>query len=137
MAFAETDGLDRIIVQGVSPVEITLAGAVDAGDPLMYSTGWVLSASTGTEPTLLFAAVKAVSGEVIKAYPLAEIQVTNTAGNVGTVGELVAVADDGTYAAAAANTQNVGFVTAIDTVASLWTRICVCGMAASLTVVRA
>lgn len=137
MAFQETDALDRIIIQGIGPVEITLAGPVDAGDPLMYSSGWVVSVSTGTEPTLLVAAVKGVSGEVIKAYPLAEIQVTNTSGNVGTVGELVAVLDDGTFAAAASNCQNVGFVTAVDTATSLWTRFVFCGLAASLTVVRA
>jgi hypothetical protein len=134
MAFAETV-VDRIIVRGIAPVDITLAGTVNVGDPLMYSSGWKLSASSGSDATLLVALDKGVSGQVIKAAPIAVIQCTNTAPNVGTVGEIVSVDDNGAYESAASNTQDVGFVTSIGS-DSLSTTICVIAPAVVIDTAR-
>jgi hypothetical protein len=112
MAFQETASAARI-VEGWCPIKITLAGTVAAGDPLMYSTGWVLATRIATEPPLLVAGEPGVSGEEITAFPLANVKVTTTATNVATKGEVVAVADDGSYYAAASTMPDVGFVASV------------------------
>ena len=49
MAFVDT-GTSRKILQGMLPMKITLAGAVVAGDPIMYSTGWKKALNTSGCP---------------------------------------------------------------------------------------
>jgi hypothetical protein len=112
MAFQETATAARI-VQGWCPIKITLAGSVAAGDPLMYSTGWVLATRVATEPPLLVAGEAGASGDEITAFPMANVIVTTTATNVATKGEVVAVLDDGSYAAAASTMPDVGFVVSV------------------------
>lgn len=112
MAFQETATAARI-VEGWCPVQITLAGTVAAGDPLMYSTGWVLATRVGTEPPLLVAGEKGKSGDVITAFPMANVTVTTTVANVATKGAVIAVVDDGSYAAAGAGMPDAGFVVSV------------------------
>jgi len=104
----------RRVIEGVLPVEITLAGDVSEGDPLMYSTGWKLSANTSGAEAILIAGNTGVSGDVITAYGAAVIELTHTATNVPTMGQIIAVADTGLYDDAAANTQDIGHVVEID-----------------------
>lgn len=113
MAFVDAS-TERRIVEGILPVEITLAGTVMTGDPLMYSTGWKLSTNTSGAEAVLIAGQAGVSGEVITAYGAAVIEFTHTLTNVPTMGELIAVADTGIYAPDAANTQDIGHIVEID-----------------------
>jgi len=135
MAFAETASSIRT-VQGQCPVKITLAGTVQAGDPLGYYSGWVLSVSTGTIQALLIAGEAGANGEEITAFPVAKVSVITTYANCATVGQRVAISDTGTYAVAASGDPDVGFVTSIGS-DSLGAVIELCPMLAQLTVVRA
>uniref|UniRef100_A0A6M3KMU5 Uncharacterized protein n=1 Tax=viral metagenome TaxID=1070528 RepID=A0A6M3KMU5_9ZZZZ len=114
MAFVDAS-TDRRIIEGILPVEVTLAGTVQTGDPLMYSSGWKLSTNTSGAEAVLIAGQAGVSGEVITAYGAAIIEFTHTAANVPTMGELIAVADSGIYAPDAANTQDIGHIVEIST----------------------
>ena len=137
MAFAETRR-DRIILEGINPVKVTLAELVFAGDPLGISGGtWVLSASATVEQPVLIAATAGKVGETIYAYPMAVV-VCNVASATyaATVGEKVCVNDTGLYIAATADYPDVGFVSSYDA-AALQATIFMCPMAAQLTVVRA
>ncbi len=113
MAFAETAGGNRRVLEGANPVWVTLAGDVLAGDCIGYSSGWKLSASATTIQPLLVAGRKAVSGEIIEAYPLAVIEVTHSLANTATDGSLTALKDDGTYQAAGSNLPDVGFCVSV------------------------
>ena len=113
MALTDTSTARRVI-EGVLPVEITLAGDVSEGDPLMYSSGWKLSVNTSGAEAILIAGNTGVSGDVITAYGAAVIELTHTAANVPTMGQIIAVADTGLYDDAAANTQDIGHVVEID-----------------------
>jgi len=137
MAFAETRGSGRRLLQGVAPVEVTLAETVYVGDPLGITSGtWVLSAHTSAEEPILIAGVGGASGDIITAYPMAIVEVITTATNKATVGEKVALSDVGAYKAAAATHPDVGFVASIGS-DSLTAILFLCPMAAQLTVVRA
>jgi hypothetical protein len=114
MTFSETASLNRKIVRGVAPVQITLAGTVATGDPIMYSSGWKLAANTSGAPAVLFAGQPGVSGDIITAYPMAVVEMTHTAANVPTMGMIIAVADAGTYAPAGSGLQDIGYVIEID-----------------------
>ena len=137
MAFVETRGGARRLLQGIAPVEVTLAETVVVGDPLGITGGtWVRSVHTSAEEPILIAAVGGLSGEKIKAYPMAVVEVITTATNKATVGSKVALKDTGEYQTAAANLPDVGFVASIgsdEKTAILF----LCPMAAQLTVVRA
>jgi len=134
MAFAETRQ-DRKILEGIAPVKITLAGAVKAGDCLGYDSGWKLSASETTIQPLLVAGEAGATDDVITAYPLAVVEAINIEANVATVGEKVALADDGSYQAAGTGLPDVGHVASIGA-DSLSAILFLCPMAAQLTVVR-
>jgi hypothetical protein len=112
MAFLETR-TERRVLEGICPVKITLAGAVKAGDCLGYDSGWKLSASATAIQPLLVAGEDGASGELIAAYPLAVVEAVTTAANVATVGEKVALKDDGCYQAAGAGLPDVGYVASI------------------------
>lgn len=136
MAFLETRQA-RTILQGVCPVDVTLAEAVHAGDCLGDSSStWVLSAHASGEQPKLIAAVDGVSGDIIPAYMMAVIRVTTTSANVATRCEKVALKDTGEYQAAGANLPDVGFVASVAS-DSLSAELFVCPMMAQLTVVRA
>ena len=126
MAFVDA-GTSRKIVEGSLPMKITLAGAVVAGDPIMYSTGWKLANNTSTVPAVLFAGEEGAIGDIITAYGMAIVECAHTAANVPTMGEQIAVADTGIYAPDAANTQDVGYVIGIDS-DELHSQILVCGI---------
>ena len=126
MAFVDA-GTSRKIVEGSLPIKITLAGAVVAGDPIMYSTGWKKANNTTTVPAVLFAGEDGASGDIITAYGMAIVECAHTAANVPTMGEQIAVADTGIYAPDAANTQDVGYVIGIDS-DELHSQILVCGI---------
>jgi len=134
MAFEETRQ-DRKILEGIAPVKITLAGAVKAGDCLGYDSGWKLSASATIIQPLLVAGEDGASGDVITAYPLAVVEAVTTSGNAATVGETVALKDDGCYQAAGVGLPDVGCVASIGS-DSLTAILFLCPMVAQETVVR-
>ena len=111
MAFAETRASgSRRILNGICPVEITLAEAVQCGDCLgITSATWVRSASATVEQPLLIASVDAPSGALIKAYPMAIVEVTTTATNKSTLGEQVGLTDTGEYQVQASGLPDVGY----------------------------
>jgi len=126
MAFVDAS-TSRKVVQGILPCKITLAGAVSAGDPVMYDSGWKLAANVNTKPAILFAGEDGAIGDVITAYAMAIVECTHTLGNVPTMGEQIAVSDAGIYEPDAATDQDVGYVVEIDA-DSLHSRILVGGM---------
>lgn len=134
MAFVEARQ-SRKVLEGIAPVKITLAGAVKAGDCLGYDSGWKLSASETTIQPLLVAGEDGAIGDVITAYPLAVVEAINILANVATVGEKVALKDDGCYQAAGTGLPDVGYVASIGN-DSLTAILFLCPMAAQLTVVR-
>jgi len=130
MAFVDA-GTSRKIVEGYLPFKITLAGAVVAGAPLMYSTGWKLAANTATVPAVLIAGEDGAIGEVITAYGMAIVECAHTLANVPTMGEQIAVADTGIYAPDGTGLQDIGYVVGIDA-DSLHSQLLVCGFQAEL-----
>ena len=136
MAFAETR-TDRRVLDAACKFDVTLSEAVKAGDCLGISSGtWVLSAHATAEQPIAVALSTAASGEIIQAALTAVVECVTTATNVATLGEKVAVADDGSYAAAAATTPDVGFVSFVGS-DSLTAIVFLNPTAAQLTVVRA
>jgi len=97
MAFVDA-GTSRKILEGTLPMKITLAGAVVAGDPIMYSTGWKKAANTSGAPAALIAGEDGASGDIITAYGMAIVECAHTLANVPTMGEQIAVGDTGIYA---------------------------------------
>jgi len=132
MAFLDTS-TERVVVNGVCPVSITLAGTVYAGDPLGYSTGWKLSASATTIQPLLIAGQHGKTGDIITAYPAGVVRCL--VATAATLGELTAVSDAGLYASAGSNTPDVGIVASITTALD-YARVIACPMIAQLTVPR-
>ena len=130
MAFVDT-GTSRKIVEGSLPIKITLAGAVVAGDPLMYSTGWKKALNTSGAPAVLIAGEDGASGDIITAYGMAIVECAHTLANVPTMGEQVAVADTGIYAPDGVGLQDIGYVVGIDS-DSLHSQLLVCGMIVEL-----
>jgi hypothetical protein len=130
MALTET-ATSRRIVNGSVAVQITLSGTVKAGDPIMYSSGWKLSNNTSGAPAVLFAGAYGVSGDVITAYQTATIELTHTAANKPTLGQIVAVKDDGTYGEAGAGLQDIGYIVDLDA-ATTHSLLQVAGFAAEL-----
>jgi len=130
MAFVDA-GTSRRIVEAHFPVKVTLASAVVAGDPLMYSTGWKKALNTSGAPAVLFAGSDGAIGDVITAYGMAIIECAHTAANVPTMGEQIAVADTGIYAPDGTGLQDIGYVVEIDA-DTLHSRIFVCGMIVEL-----
>ncbi len=105
--------VNRRVLQGWGPVRITLAGAVMSGDPIKYSSGWKLATNESGKPAILIAGEKGASGDIITAYAVALIELTHTLANVPTMGQIIAVNDSGLYAAAASNTQDIGYIVEI------------------------
>ena len=137
MAFLETRASgSRIVLNGECPVEITLAEACQAGDCLGIDTAtWVLSAHADAEEPLLIASVDAPSGAIIKAYPIAAVEVTTTSGNKSTLGEIVALKDDGLYQVESGGLPDVGFSYFVGS-DSLTAKVAVFPMGPQLTQVR-
>jgi len=106
--------LDRRVIHGFGPVRITLAGTVQSGDPVKYDSGFKLAANTSGAPAILVAGESGVSGDIITAFVLAVVELTHTAANVPTQGQLIAVQDDGTYGPAGSGLQDIGYVVEID-----------------------
>lgn len=135
MAFVDVPQ-NRRVLQGIAPVDVLLAERVYAGDPLGISGGtWVLSAHASTEQPLLIAGVDGIAGETIKAYPIAVIECVNTAANVATVGEIIALTDAGAYAPAGAGLPDVGFCVSVGS-DSLTSVICVIAAGAQIDTPR-
>lgn len=95
MAYADNTTGGRVIVQGILPVQITLAEACEVGDLLGYSSGW--KRGLATTPTCiesrLVAGSRGKSGEVITAYGLAAVEGVSGA----TVGNEVYLAESTNY----------------------------------------
>ena len=107
MAFVEpTDGT-RIILMGHNPSKITLAGAVNVGDPVAYSTGWYQAdASDATKEPVLIAGQSGDVADIITAYESALIDFGS--GCTATVGGLLYLSDTaGDYSASAGTTSYV------------------------------
>ena len=130
MAFVDK-GTSRKILEGMLPMKITLAGAVVAGDPIKYDSGWKKAANTSGKPAVLIAGEDGASGDIITAYGMAIVECAHTAANKPTMGEQIAVADTGIYAPDAANTQDIGYVVGLDS-DNLHCQILVCGMIVEL-----
>ena len=126
MAFVDA-GTNRKILEGSMPIKITLAGAVVAGDPIMYSTGWKKAANTSGAPAVLIAGEPGAVGDIITAYGMAIVECAHTAANVPTMGEQIAVADTGIYAPDGTGLQDIGYVVGIDA-DELHSQILVCGI---------
>ena len=112
-------------------MKITLAGAVVAGDPIMYDGGWKKSTNVATKPAVLFAGEDGAVDDVITAYGMAIVECAHDTGDKPTMGEQIAVADTGIYAPDAANTQDVGYIVGTDT-DELHSQVLVCGMIVEL-----
>lgn len=130
MAFVDA-GTSRKILEGMLPIKITLAGAVVAGDPIKYDSGWKLAANTAGKPAVLIAGEDGAVGDVITAYGMAIVECAHTLANVPTMGEQIAVADTGIYAPDGAGLQDIGYVVGIDS-DSLHSQILVCGIIVEL-----
>jgi hypothetical protein len=81
MAFA--DNTPRTVLCGLGPVQITLAGTVQAGDPVGYSSGWKAADGNGAVYASLVAGEDGDSGDVITAFMAAVVTgfTGGTAGN--------------------------------------------------------
>ena len=130
MAFVDK-GTSRKVLEGMLPMKITLAGAVVAGDPIMYSTGWKKAANTSGKPAVLIAGEDGAVGDVITAYGMAIVECAHTAANKPTEGEQIAVADTGIYAPDGTGLQDIGYVVGIDA-DELHSQILVCGIIVEL-----
>ena len=130
MAFVDAS-TSRKVLEGLCPVKVTLAGAVSAGDPLKYSSGWQLATNESGKPAILIAGEDGAIGDIITAYGMAVIEFTHTLGNVPTEGEQIAVADTGIYAPDGTGLQDIGYIVNIDA-DSLHSRGLVCGMIVEL-----
>jgi len=130
MAFVDK-GTSRKILEGMCPMKITLAGAVVAGDPIMYSTGWKKALNTAGAPAVLIAGEDGAIGDIITAYGMAIVECAHTAANVPTMGEQIAVADTGIYAPDGTGLQDIGYVVGIDS-DELHSQILVCGIIVEL-----
>jgi hypothetical protein len=130
MAFVDAS-TSRKVLEGVCPVKITLAGAVSAGDPIKYSSGWKLATNESGKPAILIAGEDGVVGDEITAYGMAVIEFTHTAANVPTMGEQIAVDDTGIYAPDGAGLQDIGYIVNIDA-DNKHSRGLVCGMIVEL-----
>ena len=130
MAFVDA-GTNRKILEGVLPMKITLAGAVVAGDPIMYSTGWKKALNTAGAPAVLIAGEDGAIGDIITAYGMAIIECAHTAANKPTMGEQIAVGYTGIYAPDCAGLQDIGYVVGIDS-DELHSQILACGIIVEL-----
>lgn len=83
MAFTDDTTGGRVILEASSPVHVTLAANVMAGDLLGYNSGWVKADANGTYMAVLIAGAIGTSGEAITAYRSARIGgiTSGTAGN--------------------------------------------------------
>ena len=130
MAFVDAS-TSRKVLEGLCPVKVTLAGAVSAGDPLKYSSGWQLATNESGKPAILIAGEDGAIGDIITAYGMAVIEFTHTLANVPTEGEQIAVAETGIYAPDGTGLQDIGYIVNIDA-DSLHSRGLVCGMIVEL-----
>ena len=130
MAFVDA-GTNRKILEGMLPMKITLASAVVAGDPIMYSTGWKKALNTSGAPAVLIAGEDGAVGDIITAYGMAIVECAHTAANKPTMGEQIAVADTGIYAPDGTGLQDIGYIVGIDS-DELHSQILVCGMIVEL-----
>lgn len=98
MAFS--DSTPRTVLQGIAPAQVTLAGAVYAGDAITYNSGWKRAAiDTATE--VLVAGENGASGDVITAYHAAVLGGSSG----GTAGAAVMLAASGAYSEEATGQQ--------------------------------
>ena len=130
MAFVDAS-TSRKVLEGMCPVKVTLAGAVSAGDPLKFSTGWKLATNESGKPAILIAGEDGAVGDIITAFGMAVVEFTHTLANVPTEGEQIAVADTGIYAPDGTGLQDIGYIVNIDA-DSLHSRGLLCGMIAEL-----
>ena len=65
MAFVDAS-VNRKVLEGACPVKVLLAGAVQAGDPLKYSTGWKLATNESGKPAILIAGEAGAIGDTKK-----------------------------------------------------------------------
>ena len=130
MAFVDK-GTSRKILEGMCPVKITLAGAVVAGDPIKYDSGWKKAANTSGKPAVLIAGEDGAVGDVITSYGMAVVECAHTAANKPTMGEQIAVDDTGIYAPDGAGLQDIGYVVGIDA-DELHSQILACGIIVEL-----
>jgi len=130
MAFVDK-GTSRKVLEGMLPMKITLAGAVVAGDPIKYSTGWKKATNESGKPAVLIAGEDGASGDVITAYGMAIVECAHTAANKPVEGEQVAVGDTGLYAPDGAGLQDIGYVVGIDA-DELHSQVLACGMLVEL-----
>ncbi len=116
MAFSETRAAasPRTVLQARGICNIPITETILPGDCLgILSAEWVLSASATVDHPILIAVEGGEDGDTIEAALIAVVEVETTVANVATVGELVALNDDGSYEAAGSNLPDVGFVTSI------------------------
>ena len=130
MAFVDA-GTNRKVLEGMLPMKITLAGAVVAGDPIKYSTGWKKATNESGKPAVLIAGEPGAVGDVITAYGMAIIECAHTAANKPVMGEQIAVADTGIYAPDGAGLQDIGYVVGTDA-DELHSQVLVCGIIVEL-----
>ena len=130
MAFVDA-GTSRKILGGMLPMKIPLAGAVVAGDPIMYSTGWKKALNTSGAPAVLIAGEDGASGDIITAYGMAIVECAHTAANKPVVGEQIAVGDTGIYAPDGTGLQDIGYIVGTDS-DELHSQLLACGMIVEL-----
>ena len=130
MAFVDA-GTNRKILEGMLPMKITLAGAVVAGDPIKYSSGWKKATNESGKPAVLIAGEDGASGDIITAYGMAIIECAHTVANKPTEGEQIAVGDTGLYAPDGTGLQDIGYIVGIDS-DELHSQVLVSGMIVEL-----
>ena len=130
MAFVDA-GTNRKILEGMLPMKITLAGAVVAGDPIKYSTGWKKATNESGKPAVLIAGEDGAIADIITAYGMAIIECAHTAANKPTMGEQIAVGDTGLYAPDGTGLQDIGYIVGIDS-DELHSQVLVSGMIVEL-----
>lgn len=114
MALTDASAKRRILA-GILPVEVLLAGTgVKEGDALMYSTGWYPAINESGAEAILIAGQAGSGGETITAYGAAVIELTHTAANVPTEGQIVALTDTNLYGSVAGGKQDIGHIVNID-----------------------
>ena len=130
MAFVDA-GTSRKVLEGMLPIKITLAGAVVAGDPIKYSTGWKKATNESGKPAVLIAGEDGAIGDIITAYGMAIVECAHTAANKPVVGEQVAVADTGIYAPDGTGLQDIGYIVGTDS-DELHSQLLACGVIVEL-----
>jgi len=117
MAFVDDTTGGRVILEGIGPIKITLAGTVEMGDPVGYSSGWkVCDADTSPNYAEFVAGGPGVSGDIITAYREALIDFGS--GSTATENDILYISTTaGSYSSSVNDTNGrnhqVGFMTSI------------------------